>query len=212
MSNPIPLPVAEPEDGRSGRSDAVANRALLLKVTHTLFTVKGPENVNITDIVQAAQVGRGTVYRHFANKGELCLALIDEQMRQFQNEMLAYFQMMTQENKTPLKKLAAFLERIVQFTDTNMPLMLETQRQGIYYFGKMEPQTWQVETVRGLLQTAVDSGEANPNLDIPYIADALLATLNAPLVNFQLTERHFSLDRIIQGVRILIEQLCITSK
>jgi AcrR family transcriptional regulator len=207
MSDSIPLTVSEPEDGRSERSDAVANRALLLRVARDLFTEKGPENVSIADIVQAAQVGRGTIYRHFATKGELCLALIDAQLRQFQNEMLAYFQLMTVEKKTPLEKLAAFLVRLLQFIDANMPLMLEIQRQGIYYFGKMEPQAWQVETVRGLLQTAVDTGEADPQLDIPYTADALLAPLNAPLIHFQLTERHYSLIRITNGIQTLITQL-----
>lgn len=202
----IPLPLSE-TNGRSERSDAVANRAHILEVARELFETHGPEQVTISDIVQAAEVGRGTVYRHFPSKGELCLALIDDSMRVFQNGMLIRLQEMVQAAQPPLEQLATFLDLLMRYTIQNMPLMLESQRQGIYYYGKMEPQTWQVSTVRGLLETAVLQGTLPRTLNTAFLADALLATLNAPLLNFQLEERGFTVEELSGGLKALIGQL-----
>lgn len=49
----------------------------------------------MADIAQAAGVGKGTLYRRFTSKAELCLGLMDEQMTTFQNQMLAQFRQMT---------------------------------------------------------------------------------------------------------------------
>jgi len=39
------------------------------------------------EIARAAGVGQGTLYRRFANKGQLCMALVDTQMSDFPNDI-----------------------------------------------------------------------------------------------------------------------------
>lgn len=211
MKNSIPLNMAEDVAGQAERSDAVANHQRILAATRQLFAERGPAAVNMSDIVQAAGVGRGTLYRHFASKGALCLAVMDEEITEFQNAVLESLRRMTAEIAPAMDKLDFFLDRLVNFTESYTPLLREAQQQGIPYFEKKEgtPQQWQQATVLGLLQTAADNGEIPADLDIAYLADAILAPLNAQLFHYQRQVEGFSPERISAGLRALVARLRI---
>ncbi len=57
------------------RADAARNRARLLTVAEELFTQRGP-SVEMDEIADAAGVGVGTIYRHFATKEALFAAIV----------------------------------------------------------------------------------------------------------------------------------------
>jgi AcrR family transcriptional regulator len=196
---------------RQERRDAAANRARILQTAEKLFAEHGVANVNMADIAQAAEVGKGTLYRRFTNKAELCLALMDSQMIDFQNGMLARMQQMSQQKMPKMAQLDQFLDALVYFTDAHAPLLCEVQRAGLLQEIEPEglelPHFWQYMTVSGLLRAAVASGESASSLDIDYLADALLSPLKADLFYYQREARGFSLERISAGIRLLLAGL-----
>jgi AcrR family transcriptional regulator len=165
----------------------------------------------MADIAQAAQVGKGTLYRRFANKGELCLVLLNTQMADFQNGMLARMQQMNADGTPKLEQLMQFIDALVYFTDTHAPLLCEVQREGLIpntAFSRLQlPHFWQHMTVSGLLRSAANAGEIPPHLDTDYLADALLSPLKADFFQFQKNNRGFSLERISNGLCTLISGL-----
>ena len=209
MNDSIPLNMVEGAGGQAERSDAVANRQRILSETRKLFAAHGPAEVSMSDIVKAADVGRGTLYRHFANKGDLCLAVMDEEIAEFQNEVLDRLRQMTAVMTPAMIQLDDFLDRLVMFTEMYTPLLQEAQRQGLSYFEKKEgtPQYWQQATVLGLLRTAVTNQEIPIETDIEYLADAILAPLNPQLFHYQRTIEEFSPERISAGLRAFVRQL-----
>jgi len=181
------IPLGNVDDGqKSERRDAAANRKLILSTAEALFNEYGVANINMADIAQAAGVGKGTLYRRFASKAELCLGLMDEQMTTFQNQMLAQFRQMTAGSVPYMTQLEFFLDALVRFTEIHAPLLCEVQRAGlIQEEHPIElPHFWQYMTVNGLLQTAVSAQELPAGLDVAYLADAILATVKADIFQY----------------------------
>ncbi len=186
------------------RADAVANRARLLETAARLFAEDGVAEVHMERIARETGVGKGTLYRHFASKGELCLALLDDQFKAFQNKMLAQMRQGTADETPQLEQLARFFDAYVWFLDTYMPLMCEIERGGVPSLARQAPYAWLNMTVKGLLQTAVAAGELSPGLDIAFWADMLLAPLTATFFRFLRERRGFDPYRISQNLRALI--------
>ena len=212
MDESIPLGMQNEDAQQGERSDAVANRKRLLTVTRQLFADHGPANVSMSDVVKTAGVGRGTLYRHFPDKGELCLAVMDDALTDFQDEVLDRLRDLTADNAPAMTQLDDFLAQLVYFTDRYVLLLQEAQQQGLHYFQKKagRPQYWQQVTVLGLLKTAVANGEISADLDLEYLSDALLAPLNAQLFHYQRMTQGYSPERISAGLRGLVAQLRIS--
>lgn len=194
---------------RTERADAAANRALILETAERLFAEHGVGAVNMADIAEAAEVGKGTLYRRFANKAELCMALLDTQLQEFQETMLARMRVQTAERVSYRDQLDQFIDSLVYFTEIHSPLLCEVQRSDLATEGPNlnRPHYWLYMTVRGLLQGAVQAGELSAHLDLDYVAEAILSPLRAEVFGFQRQVRGFSLERISAGLRSIVAGL-----
>lgn len=197
------------EDGGPARSDAAANRRMLLKTAEELFAEQGVSDVNMAQIARAAGVGKGTLYRNFANKGALCLALLDTQLREFQDRQLADMRHMTARGEPFLEQLAAFLESLVAFTDIHYPLLCEVQQHSETLEGgrTQRPHFWQYMTVHGLVRSAAEAGELPERFDAAFAAEAILSPLAAQTFRFQREVLGFSTGRIAAGLRRFVDGL-----
>ena len=64
---------------RPARRDAVQNRAALLEAARSVFAAHGLD-APLDLIAERAGVGRGTLYRHFADRTELALAVLEDEV------------------------------------------------------------------------------------------------------------------------------------
>lgn len=191
------------------RADAAANRRLILQTASRLFGEQGVPAVTMAEIAAEAGVGKGTLYRRFANKAELALALMDQQTRGFQDEVLEQLRQRDADGDAYLEQLAYFLDALVHFTDSHLPLLCEVQSHGLAQQGREQsmPYFWQYQTVRGLLLRALERGELRGAIDIDYTTDALLAPVRADIFRFQRGARGFSLARISGGLQAMAASL-----
>jgi AcrR family transcriptional regulator len=66
---------------RRGRVDAARNRRQILDAAREAFSATGdPETVPLQAIARAAGVGQGTLYRHFATREDLLLAVYENEV------------------------------------------------------------------------------------------------------------------------------------
>ncbi len=180
------------------RADAARNRARILEAAEALVDELGIEAVSMEDVACKAGVGTGTLYRRFGDRAGLALALLDEQTRDFQNELIA--------GPPPLgpgvpasERLGAFGAGYLELLERHSALMVAAA-----------PQGREGEGVHALYAThlAILLREAAPHLDARFTAEALLATL-APSHHLRL--RHgvgWDLDRLRDGWTSLIGTLC----
>lgn len=181
---------------RARRSDALANERLILSTASRLFSEKTVDSVSMSAIAAAAGIGKGTLYRAFANKGELCLALMDDDLRMFQDETIALLNEQTL--KMPLETLVEFLRHMVMFMGKHAALMCEAESSGALQGHTEINQTslheWFRLTVLLLLQKADETGDIAKSADLDYLADAVLAPLNPSLIRHQLEEQRLTID------------------
>lgn len=212
MSDPIPLYQSGEVNGNAPeRRDAAANRARILQVAEELFEQYGVRQVNMADIAEEAGVGKGTLYRNFSNKGDLCLTLLDTQMREFQDARLKDMRRQSEEGVPFLQQLGHFLEALVIFSDSHLPLLVEVQQvsEALDERETQRPHFWQYMTVHGLLRKAVQAGELPDDLDSAYVAEALLAPLAPHTFRFQREVLGFGLPRIARGLRSILDGLAL---
>src|ERR1700681_911104 len=74
------------------RSDAARHRQQVLEAAARLFAERGVQAVTMEEIAQAAGVGKGTLYRRYAGKGQLVLALMGACVGQLQDDLDAELQ------------------------------------------------------------------------------------------------------------------------
>lgn len=196
------------ESKQALRGDAAQNRELLLETAVNLFNQHGTQNVTMADIAKAAGVGKGTLYRKFANKAELCYALMDTQLQTFQNGMIGRMRQLAEQGKSPMEMLDQFMDGVVHFTADNLPLLCQVRNGQVKTSSDSfsRPHYWMNQTVQGLLSQAVENGEISADLDTQYTADALIAPLDAHILQVHL-ESGFTRDRISNGLRALAGSL-----
>ena len=197
------LVAATPE--RQERRHARENRQLLLEVAKRLFAEQGVSATSMKDIAEAAGVGKGTLYRNFAHKGELCVALLREDVAAFQ-EHLDPLISDAGRGTSPLARLDILITERVHMTERHLPLFaaIDEEAGGS---GRARPfrtpfAVWTHAHIVRLLGEAVERGEAPP-VDLEFTADAIEAVMSPQHYRFQRHASGYSMERIIAGLRRL---------
>jgi AcrR family transcriptional regulator len=195
---------AEPVPKRRERSDARENRQQLLAVAKQLFTTQGIDRTSMHEIGRTAGVGQATLYRHFADKGEICHALIKEDLLAFQERVGALIDG-AGAVASPMARLDTLIVEKNRLTESHLPLFAAideaaTAVQRKAFRGPFH--LWLHEQITSLLAEAVALGEVAP-LDAAFAADAILAAVAPHLYRYQRQDLGYSSERIMAAMRHL---------
>lgn len=181
------------------RADAARNRRRVLDAAKQLFDERGIGAVTLDDVVAAAGVGKGTLFRRFGDKAGLAVALLDEQERALQDRILSGPPPLGP-GAEPVARLTAFVRTYVGYVARNTELVAMSQtsspgarlRTGSHQFWRQHCEF--------LLASA---GAADPGLR----ADILLAGLTAEQVGHWLRDQGWSPRRLANAVARTSQQL-----
>ncbi len=185
-------------DNSRSRADAIKNRALLLATAKRLFAEQSVAGVTMSAVADAAGVGKGTLYRHFENKLELSMALLDEDQRDLQDRTLRRMR----ETGGTLDTLKWFIAEVLLFTERNSELLCVNAGEGGPSGSLAHPAHWWWRTtIRGLV------AQINPSCDADYIADAIFVLLDVHNIYFLRTERRYSLEQIVNNMQDMVGRM-----
>lgn len=155
----------------------------------------GAEELSLDEVAREAGLGVGTVYRRFGDRTGLIFALLDEQERRFQSAFFA--------GPPPLGPGAPACERIIAFLHALVDRVVA--QQGLFLLLEKGKKTTAFSGPYRVhhIHVAALLGEACPHANAPYLADALLAPINACLIAFQREERGMTIDEIKAGLTAL---------
>ena len=89
------------------RADAVRNRRHLLATARQMLAEQGPGQLTMDALAERAGLGKGTVFRRFGTRAGIFAALLDDDERAFQQQVLA--------GPPPLGPGAAPLDRLIAY-------------------------------------------------------------------------------------------------
>lgn len=84
----------------------IKTREKLIDVARQLFAHKGIENTTMSDIANASDKGRRTIYTYFKNKREIYNAVIEKESEQ----LVARLRNVTTADMSPVEKLRRFID------------------------------------------------------------------------------------------------------
>ena len=195
------LPVLGQSTRPPERKDAARNRIKILEAARTLLDERPIGEICMDELARRAGVGKGTVYRRFADRASLCRALLDEDARAVQAKVLSGFGLTTDAPWTT--RALALMDALFEFTLRNASLLAEARafERGCPTRYDGPAHVWQRDALALYLRRAVEAGEI-PTLDPPVTAEYLLAGLEPDLIRWHRSQAR-SPDSLLQTYRRL---------
>jgi len=191
------LPVIQEESPL--RADAARNRDKVLAAAERLFAEHGPDCVSMDAVAAEAGVGKGTLFRGFGDRAGLVLALLTEQERRLQEDIIRGPAPLGP-GAPPVERLIAFGERLFEHFAQHGALIAAAEASvGVRY--RSAP----FNVYRTHVQLLVR--EAAPDADWEYLADALMASLRADHVAYLRNVRELPEERLAAGWADLVNRL-----
>lgn len=187
------LPVA---GATTERADATRNRLRILAAAQRLFDERGVDAVTMDDVVTAAGVGKGTLFRRFRDKGGLAAALLDQYETELQQRLLSGPPPLGPGAAAP-ERLGAFVRAYLGYVDTRLDLVQMSQSSAPgARFRTGAHALWRRHLVVLLTETGIDHVELR--------ADLLLAGLSAEQVRHWVREQGRERDDLARDLTALV--------
>ena len=189
----IPLVDDEPQE----RRDAARNRDALLAAAAELIREHGVDTVTMDAVAARAGVGKGTVFRRFESREGLMAGVLNRSETAFQAAILS--------GPPPLGPGAEPMARLLAFGHARIELNL-LHRRLISAAGRAGARSYAAVSftamhVRYLL------GELGVRGDIAFLATALLAPLEVPILEQQIEIEAMHVPRVIDAWDDLVRRV-----
>jgi AcrR family transcriptional regulator len=192
---PILLPLVEDEPQE--RRDAARNRDALLTAAQALIDECGVDAVTTEAVAARAGVGKGTVFRRFDSREGLMAAVLDQSERAFQQAVIS--------GPPPVGPGAEPMERLLAFGHARVELNL-LHRQLIRAAGNAGARSYAAASFAAMHLRYL-LGELGVSGDVAFLATALLAPLEVPVLVQQVEIEEMQVRRIITGWDDLVRRV-----
>jgi AcrR family transcriptional regulator len=188
------------------RADAARNRRLLLATAREIISGQGADKLTMDGLADRAGLGKGTVFRRFGSRAGIFAALLDDDERDFQEQVLA--------GPPPLGPGALPLDRLIAYGRARIDFLIGHRdiARGALDGRERVPAGSQTPMSRAHIRFLL--GQMNLDAaDLDVLATQLTAALDGPLLLYLsaavLTQAAPQVsERLGRGWQDLIRRVC----
>jgi polyketide synthase 12 len=191
---------------RAERADAVRNRQHLLATAREMLAEQGADRLTMDGLAERAGLGKGTVFRRFGTRAGIFQALLDDEERAFQEQVLS--------GPPPLGPGAAPLDRLIAYGRARVGFLFAYREIARAAVDGSQPVPIGSELTLSRMHIRTLLGQIDLGaVDVDTLAVQLSAALDGPLLLYlsasDLTEAaHRIEDRIAAGWQDLVHRVC----
>lgn len=183
------------------RKDAKKNQREILVGARQLFDENGVAAVSMNQIAKTLGIGAGTLYRHYANKSALCMALVYDDLADFVASSREYLAVTDQSAQTQFRHV---LSLYLQFREKNMALLTAVDAgsesaQGSFFYTSEHYQDVVAVFIRLIKISLPDLSTEESQ----FRADMLIAMLKSDAYAFQRHVRGMAQQQLIDHILAL---------
>jgi AcrR family transcriptional regulator len=187
------------------RADAARNRRHLLATARLMLAEQGPEKLTMDALAERAGLGKGTVFRRFGTRTGIFAALLDDDERAFQEQVLA--------GPPPLGPGAVPLDRLIAYGRARTGFLIEHCDIARAALDGQQPIPAGSQSPLSQLHIRVLLGQMDlGEVDLAMLAVQLTAALDGPLLLYlsasDLTATPEATERIARSWQGLVQRLC----
>jgi AcrR family transcriptional regulator len=191
---------------RVERADAVRNRLHLLATAREMLAEQGTDKLTMDGLAERAGLGKGTVFRRFGTRAGIFQALLDDDERAFQEQVLS--------GPPPLGPGATPLDRLIAYGRARVGFLIGHREIARAALDGSQPVPAGARTPLSQIHIRMLLGQIHLGAaDLDVLAVQLTAALDGPLLLYlsasDLTEAALQTEeRIAQGWHDLLQRVC----
>ena len=188
------------------RADAARNRRHLLATAREMLAEQGTETLTMDALAERAGLGKGTVFRRFGSRAGIFHALLDDEERTFQEQVLS--------GPPPLGPGAAPVDRLIAYGRARVAFLIGHRETARAALDGSQPIPAGSQTPLSQAHIRILLGQIPlRGADLDVLAVQLTAALDGPLLLYlsesDLTEAAPKIaERIAQSWQDLVQRVC----
>ena len=187
------------------RADAARNRRLLLATAREMLAEQGADKLTMDGLAERAGLGKGTVFRRFGTRAGIFAALLDDDERAFQEQVLA--------GPPPLGPGAPPLDRLIAYGRARIDFLIGHRQIARAALDGREQVPAGSQTPMSREHIRFLLGEMSLGADLDVLATQLTAALDGPLLLYLssaiLSQAASQVsERLGRGWEDLIQRVC----
>ena len=187
------------------RADAARNRRHLLATAREILAEQGPDTLTMDGLAERAGLGKGTVFRRFGTRAGIFAALLDDDEKAFQQQVLA--------GPPPVGPGAAPLDRLIAYGRARTGFLITHRDIARAALDSHQPIPAGSQTPLSQVHIRILLAQMNlGGADLDMLAVQLTAALDGPLLLYlsasDFTATPQAAERIAHSWQDLIQRLC----
>ncbi len=187
------------------RADAAHNRVHLLATARQMLAEQGQEKLTMDALAERAGLGKGTVFRRFGTRAGVFAALLDDDERVFQEQVLA--------GPPPLGPGAAPLDRLIAYGRARTAFLIAHRDIARAAIDGHQPVRTGSQTPMSQVHIRILLGQMDLGCaDVDMLAIQLTAALDGPVLLYlsasDLTAGPKAAERIARSWQDLVQRIC----